>query len=465
MAQGKTFDGYVRVSAVKGRSGPSYISPAVQAETIRRLAAAKGVEVGEVVVEENVSGGRGVEERELGRLLDRIERGESGGIIVWKLSRFSRSLVGAVEATARIAAAGGRLIADDFDSAQPMGKALLGLLAGLAEEELDARRQGWAEARSRAVDRGASPGRAPIGYRKGKGGSFVVHPAEARKVRDVFERRAKGEPFAAIGRRYGWAHSTVRQMTANKAYLGVVQHGPFVNESAHAPLVDRALFDAANAARTTQPIPPGDTTRDRLLVGLARCGGCGRTLKVVRRPRADGSYVASYFCKDAASEPCPDRAYVHADVLDRHVREWFEAALLTVPRVVDVVAANRELERAQAAQTEAEAELDAYVENASALDAARFQRGLAARQERVEEAHHLVGSLSARSARLPAGGPLAEVWAGLDASQRRDVLAGFLDRVVVRRGVSGDLTGHVEIVWSDGSPVTDDQTGVRILAA
>ena len=100
MARGKTFDGYVRVSAVKGRSGPSYISPAVQAETIRRLAAAKGVEVGEVVVEEFVNGGRGVEERELGRLLDRVERGESGGIIVWKLSRFSRSLVAAIEATA-----------------------------------------------------------------------------------------------------------------------------------------------------------------------------------------------------------------------------------------------------------------------------------------------------------------------------------------------------------------------------
>jgi DNA invertase Pin-like site-specific DNA recombinase len=104
MAGGKTFDGYLRVSAVKGRGGPSYISPEVQADTIRRLAAAKGVEVGQIVVEENVSGGRGVADRELGALV--VERGESGGIIVWRLSRFSRSLVGAADANARIVAAG-----------------------------------------------------------------------------------------------------------------------------------------------------------------------------------------------------------------------------------------------------------------------------------------------------------------------------------------------------------------------
>jgi DNA invertase Pin-like site-specific DNA recombinase len=467
MAGAKTFDGYVRVSAVKGRGGPSYISPDVQADTIRRLAAAKGVEVGEIVVEENVSGGRAVEERELGRLVERVESGESGGIIVWKLSRFSRSLLGAVDATARIVAAGGRLIADDFDSAQPMGKVLLGLLAGLAEEELDARRAGWAEARSRSVDRGAAPSRAPLGYRKGKDGAFVVVEAQARKVRDAFQRRASGEPFSSIGRRYGWSHSTIRQMLANRAYLGVVQHGAFVNEDAHPPIVDRALFDAANAQRTVAPIPPGDTTRDRLLIGLARCAGCGHTLKTVRRPRADGTYAVAYFCKNAAAVQCEERAFVQADLLDAYVQTFFEAALQRTPRLVDVLAADSELEAAQAEQIAAEAELDAYVDAASALDAARFQRGIAKRQERVEEAHQLVGSLSARTARLPAGGPLASMWATLDPLQQRDVLAGFLDRVTVSRGAGKPKRGrsvgdYVEMVWSDGTVAENEQTaGMR----
>lgn len=467
MARGNTFDGYVRVSAVKGRSGPGYISPDVQADTIRRLAAAKGVEVGEIVVEENVSGSRGVEERELGRLIERVERGESRGIIVWKLSRFSRSLAGAVNATARIAAAGGRLIADDFDSAAPMGKALLGLLAGLAEEELDARRQGWAEARSRAVERGVAPGRAPIGYRKAKDGTFVVDKPEARKVRDVFERRAKGEPFAAIGRRYGWAHSTVRQMTANRAYLGIIQHGAFVNADAHPAIIDRALFDAANAARTTHPIPAGDTTRDRLLIGIARCGGCGHTLKTVRRPRADGTYAVGYFCKDAASAECPSRAFVQADRLDALVLDAFESELRESPRWANVIDTNREIAEAQTELAEAEAELDAYIDAASALDAARFQRGLTKRQGRVDDAHQLLGSLSARSARLPSSGPLAATWDGLDTGERRNVLAGYLDSVVVQRGAGSSadtLDGLVDIVWFDGAVAEHDGAPRELVA-
>jgi DNA invertase Pin-like site-specific DNA recombinase len=83
------FDGYVRVSRVAGRAGASFISPAVQRETIQRLAGLHKLEVGEVVEELDVSGGKPIDERELGRLVRKVEAGESGGLIVWKLSRFS----------------------------------------------------------------------------------------------------------------------------------------------------------------------------------------------------------------------------------------------------------------------------------------------------------------------------------------------------------------------------------------
>jgi DNA invertase Pin-like site-specific DNA recombinase len=127
-----SFDGYVRISQVGGRRGPGFIAPQVQRDTIARIAAAKGVELGEIVEERDVSDGKRVEERALGRLVERVERverGESDGVIVWKLSRFSRSLLDAVETASRITRASGRLIAEDFDSAQPMRKAMLGLLA------------------------------------------------------------------------------------------------------------------------------------------------------------------------------------------------------------------------------------------------------------------------------------------------------------------------------------------------
>jgi hypothetical protein len=78
---------------------------------------------------------------------------------------------------------------------------------------------------------------------------------------------------------------------------------------------------------------------------LARCAGCGHTLKTVRAPRAHGRYVVSYYCKDAASASCPERAYVHADELDAFVEQWFTEAISTVPRMVDIVSVGVELEK------------------------------------------------------------------------------------------------------------------------
>jgi site-specific DNA recombinase len=202
-----SFDGYVRVSSTKGRNGERFISPDVQRDTVERLAAAKGVTLGEIVEDLDVSGGKRVADRELGRLVERIENGESDGLIVWKVSRFSRSLLDAVTTATRIKESGGRLIAEDFDSAQPMGKAMLGLMAGLAEEELDARRQGWSEARRRALERGVPNGRVPLGYRKRPDGRPEIGKRQAAKVREAFKLRAQGEAFSLIAAKFGFRRS------------------------------------------------------------------------------------------------------------------------------------------------------------------------------------------------------------------------------------------------------------------
>ena len=120
-------------------------------------------------------------------------------MIVWKLSRFSRSLQDCVNVTTRIKEAGGRLLADDFDSANTgMANAMLGLLAGLAQDEREARGEGFREARARFIERGASNGRAPFGYRKLKDGRLelvtgrpdaLVCSEECRRLRKIEQRR------------------------------------------------------------------------------------------------------------------------------------------------------------------------------------------------------------------------------------------------------------------------------------
>jgi hypothetical protein len=98
------------------------------------------------------------------------------------------------------------------------------------------------------------------------------------------------------------------------------------------------------------------------------------------------------------------------------------------------------------------------------MDAVLFRRGLEARQKRVEEASERVRHLSGRLTRLPAGGPLGTLWGRFDALERREVLAGFLDRVEVARGASQDLTGNVRVLWADGT-VAYEEDRSRVAAA
>jgi DNA invertase Pin-like site-specific DNA recombinase len=460
-------DAYLRVSSTKGRdpSGESFITTDEQRRAIEAYAAGHGLEVAEWWTDLDQSGGT-LERPEFQKALNRCRNGETGGMIAAKLDRLTRSTIGLGTLIEEARAGSWNLIAVDFglDLFSANGELVANVLGSVAQWERKRRGDDWSAARRSAIERGIPNGRVPLGYRKRPNGRPEIVERQAAKIREAFRLRAAGTPFSQIAKRFRWSHSTTRQMLCNEAYIGVARSGAFLNESAFPAIVSRQAFEAAQEGRTTQPVPEGETTKGLLLLGLARCAGCGRTLKAIRRKRADGSYVGSYYCKNAASELCTNRAYVHADELDAYIGAWFTDALKTAPRMIDVVSAGRELEAAQGEQAQAEAQLAAYVENADALDATLFQRGLASRQRRLESAQEAVRHLSARLTRLPVGGSLLNLWADFSPSERREVLGGFLDRIDVSRGASSDLAGNLRIVWADGT-VAQDEARVRVTAA
>ncbi len=464
----KTADGYVRVSRVAGRSGESFISPSEQRAAIEAWAKGTGTEIVEWHEDLDYSGGT-LDRPGFQAALDRCRAGLTGGVVAAKLDRLTRSVVGLGTLLGEAREHGYNVVALDLglDLQSSNGELVANVLGSVAQWERKRRAEDWEAARRNAVGRGIVNGRAPFGYRKGDDGRLVGVEHEAAIVREAFERRASGEAFSAVGRRFGWSHSTTRQRLTDEAYLGVARAGEYRNEDAHPPIVTRELFDAIGVVRTSARAT-GETTADRLLVGVARCAGCDRTLKVVRRGRVDGSYAVAYFCKDASSDPCPERAFVHADALDAYVAAWFETMLASEPRFVEAVEAAKDLDDARTALEAAEAELDAFVTAASALDASLFQRGAAARQERVDLARQTVATLNVQARALPIGGSVADVWAGLESIDRRAVLAGYLDRVDVRRGASSDLAGNVQVYWADGTlalPVTNEEQRALVAAA
>ena len=203
MRNGKRLDGYVRISRVGGREGDGYISPKVQREKIEHWAALHDIELGEIVVEEDVSGVRALAERGLGRLVEKCERGESDGIVVYRVDRFSRSPRDTFEAVDRLEKAGARLVGvqDGVDSSAPSGELVLTVLAGIAREQWKQRRDNWSEATGRAVADGIHiSSRPPTGYVKenGKRSRLVPDPEVAPLIREVFLRRAKGDSWGAL---------------------------------------------------------------------------------------------------------------------------------------------------------------------------------------------------------------------------------------------------------------------------
>src|SRR3990170_3762805 len=111
---------YVRVSAVRGREGPSFVSPAVQRDSMLALSRARNWEIAEVIEDLDQPGSR-YDRPGFQRALGMIEHDEADGLIVSRLDRFARSLVDALRAIERINRAGGELIsvAENFDTTTP----------------------------------------------------------------------------------------------------------------------------------------------------------------------------------------------------------------------------------------------------------------------------------------------------------------------------------------------------------
>src|SRR6516162_1585560 len=115
----RRLDAYIRVSDVHGREGDSFISPRVQEERIRAWATANGHEIVEAFHELDVSGGT-MDRPLLNEVMARFDAGETDGLVVFRLDRFGRTLVGALALIEQIHERDGLFasVSDGFDITQ-----------------------------------------------------------------------------------------------------------------------------------------------------------------------------------------------------------------------------------------------------------------------------------------------------------------------------------------------------------
>lgn len=420
------------------------------------------------------------------KALTRCERGETSGIIVAKLDRFARSAVDALESIKRLNDAGARLVSveDGFDGSTAMGRFAIGILTLIAELELERIKDNWDAAVSNAIKRGVYiSARVPAGYRRDEDGR--LHPDEpaASAIREAFRMRALGIAYTKIATfleservipegSSNWSTSGVISLLKNPVYLGQARSGSIVNDDAHEFLVTRAEFDAAQQIKSRFEAREGSPAAMAMLGGLARCAGCGHTLKIAGTAnKKTGKRYPTYYCTGRyAAGLCPARASIVARVLDPYVEAQVVAALASESGFfAEAVEASERVDEAARAVKDAEHELELFVTDPklmTILGQATFLQGVEARQHALDDARSEFALLRSQAVARDglATADLFQAWPDLTTQEKRQLLHGLLERVLVSRDENSrqkdraqSVSQRVEIVLRGGVRLTDAQ--------
>ncbi len=203
--EAQTVDVYCRVSRVGDREHLS--SPEDQEREARAFARARGLTVGEVVCDLNESGST-LDRPGFAKVLGRIERGESAGVVVAYLSRASRDTAQGLGLLERITALGGAVYAPNLpDYTTPDGLMLTTIQLAIDTGYLHRKAAEFEHAKAGAIAAGVPvANRIPVGYAEGpraangRRGSLRADAKAAPVVREVFERRAQGVGPTELGK-------------------------------------------------------------------------------------------------------------------------------------------------------------------------------------------------------------------------------------------------------------------------
>lgn len=136
-------------------------------------------------------------------MMEEVQNGEIGRVIVYKLDRISRSLVDFVNITQELNRRGVAFVSatERFDTASPMGKAMLGICMIFAELERDTIRKRVTDAYAARCRRGFyMGGRIPYGFHLRETVIDGIHTAmyepeetEAAQIREIYRLYAESD--------------------------------------------------------------------------------------------------------------------------------------------------------------------------------------------------------------------------------------------------------------------------------
>jgi hypothetical protein len=308
------------------------------------------------------------------------------------------------------------------------------------------------------ASRGEVLGRTPFGYEAGSDGLLKPVPGEAELVKEIFETYAGpwhaedskplgGPGLRAIARslnerglltRTGrpWSALAISGILKNRTYLGTYTRYGVRIAGSHEPIVEREIFNRAEAVtRTRKPVRKRATEPPYLLGGVARCDLCGRGLFGLTRRRSwkrvDGTSTSKsyryYECpsrnarQERSSEDAARHSSWHAEELEqivlKDIQGWGERIKKKLRPVVGETAADE--------IADAEREFNRAVRTVAS--AYGTLNDLEAPLKRLEDARTGAGSVSAEAVDIAE--LLADVQ-GEDIVVAKAAVSALVERVI-----------------------------------
>jgi hypothetical protein len=410
-------------------------------------------------------------------MLERLEDGQTEGIVVMSVDRFARSTADGSKVIREIVDRG-QVFASCHERIDPRtdeGRYMLRSFLSNAELFLDQAKTRWNTAKARAIARGAHIGPTPIGYLKVDAlpskpthispvdsaalggptgpGQLVPSPTHGPAMSELFDRgstRQYGDTALAhwmtkeAPRNGGapWNPSEVRRWFQNRVYLGEVRYAGLVNTEAHTPLTN----DRAWQRCQREPREQRKAASPFLLTGLIRCAACRYSMGGQTHGGQSGE-VAIYRCP-RSNRGCPGPSVITAKRVEDHVTS------LVYERQQDLLIGQAEVDDQGDAAIEAFEAAELEVEKfASDVEARRllgeqsWQEALRTRVTSREDRRATRDlALAAHEARELAQRSLAD----LDRHGLRNLLTGMIRHVFVRKAPRGaPPTDRILVVWSD----------------
>ncbi len=277
-------------------------------------------------------------------------------VIVWKLDRFSRNRFDSAKYKALLRMSGVKVVsATESISEGAEGIILESVLEGMAEyysaDLAEKVTRGMTENALKCMYNG---GVCPLGYRIDENQHYVIDPAKAPLVLELFQRYAGGESITEIledlnargirtnkGNRFN--KSSLARMFANRKYIGEYRFKDVVVPNAIPAIITKELFDRVqvrmekNKHATSKSKAP-DTY---LLTTKLYCGTCRSMMVGDSANKPNGVIYRYYKCAAAKRHECNRKAirkeYIEEQVLNGILRVLHDE--VTLNKMADAVIA------------------------------------------------------------------------------------------------------------------------------